>query len=52
MNVSVQFTEEELKLIKKALFFGITHNADNQEATKMNELDAKITLLGVLANER
>jgi len=53
MKVSIQFTKEELRLLKKALFFGITHNENNQEANKMNELDAKMNLLCALAeNER
>lgn len=45
MKVSILFTKEELRLLKKALFLGITHNENNQEANKMNELDAKISLL-------
>ena len=52
MKVSIQFTKEELRLLKKALFFGITNNEDNPEANKMNELDAKLNLLCALANER
>ena len=52
MKVSIEFTKKELELLKKALFFGITHNENNKEANEMNKIDAKLNLLCALANER
>ncbi len=51
MKISIEFTVQELKLISRALTFGIIHTSDDAESKKMQALENKITVVGSLTTQ-
>lgn len=48
MEISITFTQEELRLIARSLTFGIIHTNNNNEVQRMKELDQKINIIGAI----
>ena len=48
MKISIEFTQEELQLIARALTFGIIHTNEEKEEIKFKELERKISMIGAL----
>jgi hypothetical protein len=46
MQIAVTFTQDELRLIARALTFGIIHTDKDDEEQRMKELEQKINMLG------
>jgi len=49
MELSIKFTQEELRIIARSLTFGIIHSDKDAEVAKMQELERKLNMLGALA---
>lgn len=52
MQIAVTFTQEELRLIARALTFGIIHTEKDDEEQRMKELERKINILGEIQHGR
>ena len=48
MELSIKFTEYELKLLWTALTHGIINNADPKISQEMSELQNKIEIIGAI----
>ncbi len=48
MQIAVTLTQEELRLIARALIFGFIHVDNDEEGQKMKELERKINMLGAI----
>ena len=48
MEISIKFTQEELKLLSHALVFGIIHSDKDSVVEKMKELERKVNAIGAL----
>lgn len=47
MEISIKFTQEELKIISKALHLGIVHSDNDSEVEKMQILDRKLNIVAM-----
>lgn len=52
MQIAVTFTQEELKLIVRALTFGMIHTDKDNEEQRMKELEQKINMIGAIQQGR
>ena len=51
MEISIKFTQEELRIIARALTFGIIYSDKDDEEQKMKELEQKINMLGAIQTD-
>lgn len=51
MEIIIKFTDEELKLLDKALFHGAIHNIDENTSQRFEFLAQKIKVLIALSSE-
>lgn len=52
MNISFTFTPDELKLVHRALTFGIIHTADEHESEAMSRLQGRVGFHQPIENVR
>ena len=48
MELSIKFTDQELKLLWTALNYGIIHNTNTQQSNEMSKIQVKIEMIGTI----